>query len=200
MDEQAARPSLDRGADRAVPELQAGGLHRRFVGPDGGRQRLRGGVGLLVRLARQDALRAERLGPPGFGLSVLELGGVSLSRRHGLAQRRLVGPRVDREEQVPGPDVRPLVEMDGLDEAAHLRLDGDGRQRLDGPDGLHPHGHVLLGGDRGHHRHRRGTGGGGAAGAGGQEARGQEKRKSDAIPHGRLPSWCAALSKRCVAA
>jgi hypothetical protein len=72
-----------------------------------------------------------------------------------LLERGLEGARVDREEEVAGRDVLPLLEVDLGDLAADLGEHGHRRRRLHVADGPHPDGDVA----RGHLRHNDGHAG-----------------------------------------
>ena len=64
----------------------------------------------------------------------------------GLVQRGLERPGIDGEQQVAGLDVIALVEVNGGQLAAHLRLHGNGRVGFHVADDLDLHRDVLLGG------------------------------------------------------
>ena len=82
-----------------------------------------------------------------------------------LVQLRLVGPRVNHEQQVPGLHLRPVLEMDGVNVA------GDPRPDFHHLDGLQVAGVFVPVGDRGELRLAdRNLGGGRAAGLGGEQA------------------------------
>jgi hypothetical protein len=161
--------------------------HVGLVGAKGRGERLGVGLDLVVLLAR-DELLADQIGiPPLLHLGVGGLGlvahqvrarladargvalehGARLLHLHpvlgqvclGLGERRLIGARVDAEQQVALAHVLALLDVGSQELAANLGLDRDHGVRLDRADRLDLDRHLLAlhGGDR--HRHH-GTAGG----------------------------------------
>ena len=100
-------------------------------------------LSLVVFLLR-DRLRLQKLGIA----CELNSGQIQLRlvlRKGGLGRVELglVRPRIDREEQVAGLQVRAVGEMNLRDAAGHLRLDGDHLARHGLADAVEVHGHVL---------------------------------------------------------
>ncbi len=178
VDEQVARPPLDRRPDRRVAQLDLGvvhgrrvGLHERLlvrhhgtIGVHRGQRRLVRGEDLVVLLARDQAALHELLVALFFHARVVGLRlvarevGLGLRDRrlvlgHGrlrLLERRLEGPRVYREEKIARLHLLPFGEMDLEDLPAQKRVHGHGGGRLDVADALDLHGHVAgLDGGRG---------------------------------------------------
>jgi hypothetical protein len=65
---------------------------------------------------------------------VARRGAVAREHRLGLPQRRLEGPRVDREQQLPFADLLPFGEQDGAQLTGDLRAHLHGRQWLGSTD------------------------------------------------------------------
>ena len=138
-----AGAAVERAGDGGVGQVGARGVdlrlvlphqrlvlrHRRLLGVGG----LGGGVGgggeLLVAHQVHPRIGQVRL--------VLRL----LGRR--LVQRRLVGPRVDAGQHVPGAHVLALLEGDLQQRAVDHRLDADGVERLHGAERVQEHRHVA---------------------------------------------------------
>ena len=123
VDEAVAGAALDRRGDRAILEVQLCRFQSRQAGGHASRRHGHGVLGLIELLLGDGPGGQQLLDACELGFGEIENGLVLGKVAAGQIELRLVGTRVDREEQIALLDVGPVGEMDLGDLPGDLRLD-----------------------------------------------------------------------------
>ena len=154
MDHQVPGTAGDRGADRAIPEVDFGAFHRRPVGANGCLQGVGIGLKLVVLVLRDNSGLKKLGGALRLRLGVLGLGDVPGQRGFGLFEPRLIGARIDRKQEIARLHVPAFLEVDPVHLAIDLRPYRYGRISFHVSDDAHFYRDGLLSHAGGGYRHR----------------------------------------------